>query len=153
MQNENLKKVDALRTNGTFNARSERITDGLFTRGTFFDPQDLVQVKYEMLRRVREDGLSVAQASADFGFSRMAYYETFHAWKSEGVSGLLPKPRGPQHAHKLTEEVMGFVHGLQQEDATLRAHDLVERVRKRFGLKVHPRSIERALKRGLKKGL
>lgn len=153
MLNENLKKVEALRSSGTFNARSKGVTDGLFAKGTFFDPQDLLQVKYEMLRRVREDGVSVAQASAEFGFSRMAYYEIFHAWEAEGVSGLFPRPRGPKHAHKLRAEVMDFIHGLQEKDSALHAHDLVEEIHKRFGLKVHPRSVERALARELKKGL
>ena len=34
-----------------------------------------MQVKYEMLRRVREDGQRVSEASATFGFSRPSFYE------------------------------------------------------------------------------
>jgi molybdenum-dependent DNA-binding transcriptional regulator ModE len=103
MQNDGWKKEDALRMSGTFNVRSEGVSDVLFSQGSFFDPKDLVQVKYEMLRRVREDGVSVAQASKAFGFSRMAYYDILRAWQREGVRGLLPRPRGPKHGHKLTE--------------------------------------------------
>jgi hypothetical protein len=33
-------------------------------------PRDLVQVKYEMLRRVRVDGHSVSQSATGFGLSR-----------------------------------------------------------------------------------
>ncbi len=147
------EKEVALGANGTFNARAARVSDALFMQGDFFDARDLVQVKYEMLRRVLEDGMSVAQASAAFGFSRVAFYEIQRAWKHEGVGGLLPKPRGPKHAHKLTEEVMDFMHTAQVEDATLRAPGLAALVHERFGFQVHPRSIERALARQVKKGL
>ena len=63
------------------------------------------------------------------------------------------RQRGPQHAHKLTDVVMEYVCAAQSEDATLRAPALVALVRKRFGIEVHPRSLERALARQSKKGL
>ena len=153
MQNDERNKEDALRANSTFNPRAARVSDALFVRGDFFDARDLVQVKYEMLRRVHEDGMRVAQAAAAFGFSRVAFYAIQRAWLCEGVGGLLPRPRGPKHAHKLTDEVMDFVRAAQAEDATLRAPGLVEQVRARFGVEVHPRSIERAWARQSKKGL
>lgn len=153
MQNDERNKKDALRANGTFNTRAEGVSDPLFGKGDFFDARDLVQVKYEMLRRVREDGMRVAQAAAAFGFSRVAFYEIQRAWQGEGVGGLLPRPRGPKHAHKLTEEVMDFVRAAQAENTALRAPGLAERVHERFGIVVHPRSIERALARQPKRGL
>ena len=153
MQNDEREKEDALRANGTFNTRAERVVDALFAERDFFDPRDLVQVKYEMLRRVREDGMSVAKAAAAFGFSRVAFYEIQRAWEGEGVGGLLPRPRGPKHAHKLTEEVMDFVRTAQAEDARVHAPGLAALVHERFGVQVHPRSIERALARRLKRGL
>ena len=153
MRNKERSKEDVLGENGTFNTRAERVSDPLFGKGDFFDARDLVQVKYEMLRRVSEDGMSVAQAASAFGFSRVAFYEIRRAWQSQGVCGLLPRPRGPKHAHKLTDEVMDFVRSIQAEDAALRAPALAERVCERFGIAVHPRSIERALTREVKKGL
>ena len=153
MQNDERNKEDALRANGTFNTRAQGVSDPLFGKGDFFDARDLVQVKYEMLRRVREDGMRVAQSAAAFGFSRVAFYEIQRAWMHEGVGGLMPRPRGPKHAHKLTDEVMDFVRAAQAEDATLGAPGLAGQVRERFGVEVHPRSIERALARQAKKGL
>ena len=153
MGSEERKKEEVLRANGTFNARASRISDGLFGSCEFFDARDVVQVKYEMLRRVREDGVSVAQASADFGFSRVAFYDIQRAWACEGMNGLLPRPRGPKHGHKLTDEVLGFMRSALEEDPALHAPGLAERVRARFGLTVHPRSIERALAKDAKKGL
>jgi transposase len=145
-------KVRALRDSGTLNGRSEEVRDELFHPGAFFDPRDLVQVKYEMLRRVDAEGASVTEAASAFGLSRVAFYEARRRMEGEGLAGLLSRPRGPKRAHKLSEEVMAFLDGALAEDGSLRAPALAERVRERFGLSVHPRSIERALARRRKRG-
>ena len=145
-------KVRALRGSGTLNGRADEVRDELFRPGAFFDPRDLVQVKYEMLRRVDAEGASVTEAAAAFGLSRVAFYEARRRMEGEGLAGLLLRPRGPKRAHKLSEEVMAFVEEARAEDASLRAPALAERVRERFGLSVHPRSIERALARRGKRG-
>ena len=67
----------------------------MFWGGEFFDPRDLVQVKYEMLRRAREEGVAVSRAAEAFGFSRVAFYQIQRAFESEGLAGLLPRRRGP----------------------------------------------------------
>lgn len=142
----------ALRANGTFHARANEVDDALFRENGFFDPRDLVQVKYEMLRRVRERELSATSAAAAFGFSRVSYYQALHAFEREGIAGLLPRPRGPRHAHKLTGEVMAFVRASLLERPRARPEDLVEAVYREFGLRVHVRSLERALARSKKNG-
>ena len=48
-------KRQVLRQTGTLNPRPDRVTDELFAGSDFFDPNDLLQVKYEMLRRVHSD--------------------------------------------------------------------------------------------------
>ena len=40
-------KAEALRATGTLNPRPARVTDPLFHGASFFDAQDLMQVKYE----------------------------------------------------------------------------------------------------------
>ena len=145
-------KLEALGQNGTLNVRSGDVADELFSSNEFFDSRDLVQVKYEMLRRVREDGVSVLMAAKAFGFSRVSYYQIQQAYDQQGLAGLMPRQRGPRHAHKLTEDVMSFVSTCKNKESTMQAIDLANRIRQRFGLSVHPRSIERALQRRLKKG-
>ena len=145
-------KVQALRDSGTLNGRSEEVRDELFHARAFFDPRDLMQVKYEMLRRVEAEGASVTEAASAFGLSRVAFYAARRRMAEEGLAGLLSRPRGPKRAHKLSEEVVAFLEGILAEDASLRAPALAERVRERFGLSVHPRSIERALARQRKRG-
>src|SRR5437764_12681265 len=101
------EKLRALRQSRTLHPHPEQVRDPLFTSGSpFFDPRDLVQVKYELLRRVRVDGSSVSQATALFALSRPTFYAALSAWEQAGISGLLPQPTGPRHAHKLTEELV-----------------------------------------------
>jgi transposase len=123
----------------------------LFEEGEFFDPRDLVQVKYEMLRRVRVDGRPVSQAASDFGVSRPTFYEAQAAFSEGGITALLPKKRGPRGRHKLRGEVLAFLHKQIVAGEPMRAAELARQVQKRFGLSVHPRSIERALRDSEKK--
>lgn len=144
-------KVRALAERGVLNPAPERVTDERFRTGAFFDPRDLVQVKYEMLRRVRAEGVTVTQAAQAFGVSRPTYYQAQRALAAAGLPALVPKRPGPKGAHKLTDAVMGFVDRLRRAEPDGGATALSQRVRERFGLRVHPRSIERALARREKK--
>jgi transposase len=147
-------KYEALRQYGALNAAAEAVGDKGFLSHAFFDPRDLVQVKYEMLRRVRIDGESVSQAARDFGFSRTAFYQALALLEEQGLPGLIPKRSGPKGAHKLSEAVLEFIQQQQQgADEPLRFEALAELIGKQFDFSVHPRSIERALAKRRKKGL
>jgi transposase len=145
-------KREALQQSGGLNPHPTDVQDELFRANEFFDPCDLVQVKYEMLRRTEVDGLPVAQAAAGFGFSRPAYYHAQEAFQAGGLPGLIRKRPGPKRAHKLSAEVMTYLEHLLAEDDKLPAVTLAEKLRQKFALLVHPRSIERALERRQKKG-
>lgn len=145
-------KTKALRQQGALNRRADRVDDGLFRNNEFFDCRDVVQVRYEMLRRVRVDGLPVAQAAKAFGVSRMTFYQVRSSFQRDGLPGLIPKRRGPRRAHKLSADVLEFIDRQRAADGTLHARQLVGRIRERFGLSVHPRTVERALSRRPKKG-
>ncbi len=140
-------KTRTLRQQGCLNRHPEKVQDELFAQHQFFDPKDLVQVKYEMLRRVRHEGLPVSRASAEFGFSRPTFYQAQENFTDRGLAGLIPGKPGPRGAHKLNEEVVDFLLESQTKDPSLRSADLVTLVQQRFGLEVHPRSLERALER------
>jgi hypothetical protein len=117
-------KRHALRRNETLNPHSDVVTDPLFRTGDFFDPHDLVQVKYEMLRRVRVDKQSVSQSASAFGFSRPTFYQAEADFQRDGLSGLVHGKRGPRQGHKLTPEVLEFVIQLRESDAAIRLQDL-----------------------------
>jgi transposase len=145
-------KVEALRAERSLNARPEAVTDEEFRSSEFFDARDLVQVKYEMVRRVRVDGTPVSSSVAAFGFSRPSFYEAAAALDSGGLPALVPARPGPRRAHKLTEEVVAFARRRLEEDPSLRSVDLARAIDERFGVVVHPRSVERALARPFRSG-
>ena len=138
----------ALRQTGTLNPRPDRVTDALFADHDFFDPHDLLQVKYEMLRRVHKDDFTVRQAARLFGFSRPSFYHARAAFTRGGLGALVPQKRGPRGAHKLSPKVVAFVERTIAADPTA---DLVAAVQQAFSMSVHRRSIERALQRAKKK--
>jgi transposase len=144
-------KTGSLREEGTLNPRPQSVIDPLFASNEFFDPRDLVQVKYEMLRCAQTDGRSVTEASRAFGFSRPSFYQAQAALEAGGLSALVPLRRGPKTSHKLTSDVMAFVGELRQADPSIRAVDLAARIKERFDITVHPRTIERGLSRYKKK--
>lgn len=151
MNNSDLK-IKKLKEQGVLNPKAEKVKDELFQKYDFFDPQDLLQVKYEMLRRVQKDGSTVVNASQKFGFSRPSFYKAQNDFITNGLPGLIPRQKGPKEAHKLSGDVMEFVAQAIDKDNTLKAAKIVSLLDKRFNLKVHPRSIERAIARRKKKG-
>jgi transposase len=140
-------KARELARSRTLNPRPEAVSDEAFASSGFFDARDLVQVKYEMVRRVETEGSSVSAASGAFGFSRQSYYTTAAALADEGLAGLVPAKPGPRGAHKLTGEVLDHLVELRAADPGLRPAELAAAVLSRFGVRVHPRSVERAFAR------
>jgi transposase len=146
-------KESALRRHHALNPRAQAVRDPAFTSGDpFFDARDLVQVKYEMLRRVREEGESVSQAAARFGFSRPSFYEAKAVFETDGLPGLLPQRPGPKRAHKLSEEVVDRLEQALASDPSLNSAQMAALLEMERGLRVHPRSVERALARRRKRG-
>ena len=144
-------KVDTLRLRGCLHPHPEKVSDELFTSTEFFDPRDLLQVKYEMLRRVQVEGHTVSQSAASFGLSRPSFYQAKAVYEEGGLPALLPKKPGPHRAHKLSEEVVEALRDMLDEEPDSDSTALAQLVEERFGISVHPRSIERALVRHEKK--
>lgn len=142
-------KAMILAEEGTLNPAPEKVGDPKFQEEGFFDPRDIVQVKYEMLRRVSVDKMSVTEASDEYGVSRPTFYQARADFDDAGLVGLVPRKRGPRGPHKLQGEVLAFLKEQVIPGEPLRARELTDRIRATFGLDVHPRTIERAL--GVKK--
>ena len=142
-------KEIALRDCGALNTHP--VSDTLFNDSDFFDSRDLVQVKYEMLRKVYKQGESVSRATDSFGFSRPSFYKSFKDFKREGIPGLLPRKRGPHRRHKLTAEVLAFVRELGTGEHPLGIPAILDEMEKHFGIRVHRRTLERALRPSEKK--
>jgi transposase len=144
-------KTAALRAAGTLHPRPDAVQDETFLGHEFFDRRDRVQVKYEMLRRHRVDRRPVTDVAADFGASRQTFYTTLAAFTAAGIPGLLPRPRGPQRAHKCTDDILDFVARWRAESEGAGPASVGQAVQDRFGVTIHPRSLRRALARREKK--
>jgi len=140
-------KVQALRAERSLNPHPEAVRDERFASSGFLDARDLVQVKYEMIRRARVDGEPVSRAAEAFGFSRPSFYAAQAALERDGLPGLVPARPGPRGAHKMTGEVVAFARERLDADPKLSSQALVELISERFGVRVHRRSVERALQR------
>jgi transposase len=144
-RNSTSPKVMALLAEGTFNPAAGKVRDPKFREYDFFDPRDLVQVKYELLRRVSLDRASVTAATAEYGVSRPTYYQAKAYFATTGISGLVPRKRGPRGPHKLQGEALAFVQQHLVAGEPLRARTLAKQLRQQFHLTIHPRTIERAV--------
>jgi len=141
----NPTKVKALLEEGTLNPSPDKVRDPKFRENEFFDPRDLVQVKYEMLRRVSIEKASVTGATNEYGVSRPTYYQTKACFDKAGVAGFVPQKRGPHGPHKLQGEALAFIQQQLVAGQPVRARELAKLVRQKFHLTIHPRTIERAV--------
>jgi len=146
-----MTKRDILRQTATLNLQPHKVNDRLFRENDFFDPSDLLQVKYEMLRKVSQEGWDITRAAKTFGFTRPSFYKASAEYQTSGLIGLLPKKTGPKAPHKLTAAVVNYIKESVCRNSKLTAKELSQRVEKKFSLSIHPRSIERVLKSSKKK--
>lgn len=151
-QSDRNTKRAALQAAATFNSRSAQVRHGLFQQSEFFDPEDLLQLKYETLRALKAEGVSIAQAATDFGLSRPTIYQARQQFQEQGLQGLLPRKPGPKNPRKLTPEIHQHLQVLAAAEPQLKARELATRLHQRFKVKMHPRTVEKALKPRAKRG-
>ncbi len=141
------RRRQALGAEGASHPHPEAVTDPLFQESAFFDPNDLVQVKYEMLRSVQKEDRAVVEAAQAFGLSRPVFYVTQALFQREGLPGLLPRKRGPKRPHKLNDEAMAvLLEAIQEAGRMLKGEELATLLAQRCGVEAHPRSILRRLR-------
>ncbi|MGH9382249.1 MAG: helix-turn-helix domain-containing protein [Thermoanaerobaculia bacterium] len=136
-------KRDSLERAGALHRRPDRVRSPLFARLDFFDAEDKLQVKYEMLRSHQVDRVPVSRAAALFGYSRQAYYQIQRGFEREGVAGLWEKKRGRKGPTKCTPEIVAFLVRQKQAAPELSGRELAERLREEKGVEVHRRTVEK----------
>jgi transposase len=146
-EKSDLDKTTALNDSGTLNPLPESVKDTLFQTNEFFDPRDIVQVKYELLRKVQSDGILISEAAKNFGFSRLSYYRISALFKELGLYGLLPKKRGPKHGHKLHPKLLEFTRTLIQEDPSRSNSEIKTAIANTFNISISTRTIGRSRKK------
>jgi transposase len=140
-------KSQELARDGALNPHPETVRDPLFAANPFFDPKDLVQVRYEMVRRYDADGMSITDIATSFGVSRPTFYKAQSTLAASGLAGLVPRPRGPKGGHKISTDVVAFIVKLKAEQPELTTPECLAAIQAQFGITVHRRSVERALAR------
>ncbi|HVA73462.1 MAG TPA: hypothetical protein VNF71_02725 [Acidimicrobiales bacterium] len=135
----------SLEVAGLVHPRPEAVTAPVFVGGNpFFFAVDKVQVKYEMLRAHVVDGVNVTTTAATHGYSRPSFYLVEAAFADRGMAGLLDDRPGRRGPLKMSEEIVGF---LAQASGDASGAELAREVQARFGVLLHPRTVEKARRR------
>ena len=142
MTNQSAARHEELRRNGSFNHRAATVRADIFTENPFFDAHDLMQVKYEMLRAVEQEGKDVSSTSGDFGFSRVSFYQIKKEFDENGVAGLMPRKRGPKGSRKITDDDVEYARALV--GAYTKAQ-IVAMLQSQRGVEISKRTLERKL--------
>lgn len=140
-----MAKIDILKENGTFNTDSKSVKADDFLHGIFFDPNDLVQVKYEMLRSVEKKEYSISEASEKYGLSRQTYYINKSAIENGGLAALMPKKSGPKDGFKLKDEGRRFIDNYVSEHPDASPREINAAMATDTGITVHDRTVARYL--------
>src|SRR3981189_3026296 len=98
------------------NPNPEAVRDDLFTGNPFFDAKDLVQVRYEMVRRHQVDGTAISDAAATFGVTRPTFYKAQNALQTTGLAGLLPSRRLGRGSRQSADGAVAFVADLKHHN-------------------------------------
>jgi transposase len=142
-----MEKHEIMKTNGTYNQKHAKVIAPQFHQGIFFDPHDLIQVKYEMLRSVETGESTVTQAAGQYGLSRETYYHVKSAYELGGIEALIPRKTGPKGAHKLTEKGEDFIDRYRGDHPSASVSEINNRMTETVGINVHNRTISRYLQK------
>lgn len=140
-------KTEFLRKEGIINPKPERVVDPLFQKHEFFDPLDLPQVRYEMLRIARVEEVSVTEACRLFGFSREYFYRLERDFMSRGYVGLLGSPRGRRPLVALNQELINFIIHRKMTEPQLTGEELRKELKSIYQVECSRRTVERIIEK------
>ena len=138
-------KAEALREQGALHPHPGAVKDELFLESEFFDPRDLVMVKYEMLRARELEGEPLEQTCRRFGFTRESYRQILERFRAEGMFGLFDRKRGRKNPLKIGDKVQAFLCREHTRMPELGADELAARCEKEMGVSLSRRSVYRVL--------
>lgn len=141
------QKKEFLEGEGLLNPRPDRVTHPLFLSLDFFDPFDLPQVRYELLRAARCEDASVAEACRLLGFSREYFYRLERAFMERGYVALLGSPRGRRPLIALNQEIVNFIVHRKLEQPKLSGEDLRKEILLLYKVDCSRRTVERIVEK------
>ncbi len=140
-------KVGFLKKEGLLNPKPERVQHPLFQAQVFFDPLDLAQVRYEMLRCARADELTVTEACNLFGFSREYFYQLERSFMSSGYTSLLGSTRGRRPLVALNQEIVNFIIHRKMSEPRVTGEELRQELKDIFQVDCSRRTVERIIEK------
>ena len=150
---ENKKKF--LEQEGLLNPKPERVSHPLFKTLDFFDPLDLPQVRYEMIRAARVEKNTVAEACKLFGFSREYFYKLERTFMARGYVALVGSTMGRRPIIALNQEIVNFIVHRKIDENQLSGENLRQEIKRQYNVDCSRRTVERIVEKlGLpKRGL
>lgn len=142
-----MAKKDILITNGTYNKNYTKVLNEKFQNDPFFDPMDIVQVKYEMLKTANGSELSVSKIADEFGFSRAAFYKIKASYETNGIAAFVPEKSSPHKARKLTDEHQSYIDRYIKEKPKASSTEIAQQLKQKMGTDISKRTIERYRRR------
>jgi transposase len=140
-------KKKFLEQEGLINPKPERISHPLFETLNFFDPIDLPQVRYEMIRAARVENISVSQACKLFGFSREYFYKLERSFMARGYVALLGSTMGRRPIIALNQEIVNFIVHRKMEQPTISGESLRQELQQLYSVDCSRRTVERIVEK------
>lgn len=140
-------KKKFLEQEGLLNPRPERISHPLFEKVDFFDPLDLAQVRYEMIRTARAESIPVAKTCRLFGFSREYFYRLERDFMARGYVALLGSTIGRRPIIALNQEVVNFIVHRKLEEPRVSGESLRHEIQRLYNVECSRRTVERIVEK------
>ncbi len=138
-------KIEFLKKEGIINTKPDRIIHSLFQNNDFFDPLDLMQVRYEMLRAARIENMTVSEACKQFGYSREYFYSLNRDFISRGFAGIMGSIMGRPPLLAQNPEIINYILQRKFTEPNLTGEDLRRELKSKFQLECSRRTVERLI--------
>ena len=132
--------------------RNDKVTEPRFLDSDLFDPKDLLQVRYEMVRSIKEGVITLDEVPSKYGVSAMTAKRCVSSLEKGGIIALVPERKGPKGPSSLDDESLRFIDSYIAEHPKAsgrKVHDALE-AEKHVG--VSKRTVERYLSSKKAKG-
>jgi len=148
MADDKIKQKESfLLKEGLLNPKPDRVMYPLFKTHDFFNPLDLPQVRYEMLRCARAGEQSVSGACKTFGFSREYFYRLDRSFMGQGYAALLGSQVGRRPLILLNQEIVSFIIFEKIRNSRITASTLRKQIQERYNVECSIRTVERVVEK------
>ncbi|MDI6785296.1 MAG: helix-turn-helix domain-containing protein [bacterium] len=115
----------------------------------FFKLQDLVQIRYEMLRESITSGKSISEICVKYNYSRERFYHFKKRFEEEGIVGLMNRRGGPKKPHKINKEIEEIIIVKRKNKGKngKNIYTIAQELKKEGIIEISAKTVERVLKK------